>query len=407
MKRIVVIGAGASGMVAAITAAENYNNQVILLEKQSRVGKKLLATGNGRCNLSNSNLSLSHYHGMDRRFTEVAIKNFTAKETLKFFGKLGLLCNVSDSGRIFPYSHQAGSVVDILRFAVERSGIDLRIDCNVIDVIKVEDGFKIRVEGKDDIFADNVICSMGGAASAQLGGTSDGYRILKSLGHTCTDLYPSLVQLKTDTTYTKSLNGIKTNALVKINGKSAYGEILFTNYGVSGPVIFSVSRSVTCKKYPSWLNIDFMYEYDEKCIVDILERKRKILKDLDMSEFLTGILNKRIGQTVIRYSGLKLSKRIDTLTYSDIKYIVRCMKHFHIKVVGDMGLCNAQVTAGGINVSEFNSRTMQSKICPGLFVTGELLDVDGDCGGYNLQWAWSSGRLAGRLGENGAGNYAK
>lgn len=282
MKRIVVIGAGASGMVAAITAAENYNNQVILLEKQSRVGKKLLATGNGRCNLSNSNLSLSHYHGMDRRFTEVAIKNFTAKETLKFFGKLGLLCNVSDSGRIFPYSHQAGSVVDILRFAVERSGIDLRTDCNVIDVIKVEDGFKIRVEGKDDIFADNVICSMGGAASAQLGGTSDGYRILKSLGHTCTDLYPSLVQLKTDTTYTKSLNGIKTNALVKINGKSAYGEILFTNYGVSGPVIFSVSRSVTCKKYPSWLNIDFMYEYDEKCIVDILERKRKILKDLDM-----------------------------------------------------------------------------------------------------------------------------
>lgn len=401
METVLIIGAGAAGMTAAITAATN-GRRAILIEKQARVGKKLLATGNGCCNLSNTCFSADDYFGEEKDFCLPALSRFGLESTLEFFKSLGLLTRTEKDGRIYPYSMQASGVLDVLRFALDRPEIELRCETSAISVKRKGEGFETNTD-KGTFQSDKLIVAAGGAAAPKLGGTMDGYKILSSFGHSRTSLYPSLVQVKTENTYPRALKGIKTDAQVKLYGGSgkicdSFGEVLFTEYGLSGPAIFEISRFVSTGKDLT-VSLDLMPEYDGEKLSTLLRELQNTVGGILCENFLAGILNKRLGQMVMKYSSIALTERVSELRLEDVNKITRSIKDFRHPVTGTMGLENAQVTAGGIRTKEFNAETLESKICPNLFAAGEVLDIDGRCGGYNLQWAWSSGRLAGKLGK--------
>ena len=400
--KVLVIGGGASGMMAALTAAEDSRNQVTLLERQSRVGRKLLATGNGRCNLTNLHASPEHYHGQQPDFVRPALERFSVEDTLRFFKELGLLTVAEDSGKVYPFSDQANSVVDVLRFALEQRGVDLRCGCEVLSIGKKARGYNVKT-AEEAFYCDKLIVACGGAAGGKLGGTDLGYKLLKSMGHTVTSLHPALVQLKTDTTATRSLKGVRADAglTLKRNGVTTLtnaGEVQFTDFGISGPAIFEMSREAGFGGELVLL-LDLLRPMSEADLTDYLTVKRTRMPKLPLEEFLTGILHNRLGRVVLKQAGLELTRATESLTDQELARIAHWVKFFPLTVTGVMGLELAQVTAGGVLTSEFRPDTLESRLCPGLFATGEVLDIDGDCGGYNLQWAWSTGRIAGQLGN--------
>ena len=395
---VCVIGGGAAGMLAALTAAEN-GHHVLLLERQSRVGRKLLATGNGRCNLSNYHVSPAHYHG-GAGFCDFALSQFDVGETLQYFASLGLLTVSEDSGRIYPMSNMAGSVLDVLRYALERPEIDLQTGQTVTAVRKMPEGFSVKTE-TDTFSARRLILAAGGAAGSKVGGVMDGYRLAKSLGHHRTALYPSLVQLKTDPTYPRALKGVKAQCGISICRGSQVlarnsGEVLFTEYGVSGPAIFDLSRSVSAGGSDLTCLLNFFPDWEEAEVLHWLCQRQAAMAAHEASTLLTGSCHTRLGQMICKSAGFT-NQRAAGLTRDDLRRIARQATHFALPITGTCGFDQAQVTAGGLDTSEFDPRTLQSRLVPGLYACGELLDIDGDCGGYNLQWAWSSGRLAGKL----------
>ena len=396
---LAIIGGGAAGMMAALTAAEWTDSSVVLLERQPRLGRKLLATGNGRCNLSNLHCAPRHYHGQSPDFVRPALAAFGPEDTLAYFRRLGLLCRAEDSGRVYPLSDQANSVLDTLRLALESFGVAVRTDCQVTAIAPQSPGFLLTTSA-GTLFADKVIVTAGGAASPKLGGSRDGYQLLRSLGHRCTKLSPSLVQLRTDTTYTRALKGVRAEAAVTLErGREIItqqrGEVQFTDYGVSGPVIFELSRAAVTEEGPLTLSLDLLESLSWRELVTLLAEKQQLLPDLTLENLLTGVLHNRLGRTLIRYSGRKLTQSVSALSRRDLAAIARSCKEFRLEVTGDQGLEHAQVTAGGLRTDQFDPETLESRCCPGLYAAGEVLDVDGDCGGFNLQWAWSSGHLAG------------
>ena len=395
---VCVIGGGAAGMLAALTAAEN-GHRVLLLERQSRVGRKLLATGNGRCNLSNYHVSPAHYHG-GAGFCDFALSQFDVGETLQYFASLGLLTVSEASGRIYPMSNMAGSVLDVLRYALERPEIDLQTGQTVTAVRKMPEGFSVKTE-TDTFSARCLILAAGGAAGSKVGGGMDGYRLAKSLGHHRTALYPSLVQLKTDPTYPRALKGVKAQCGISICRGSQVlarnsGEVLFTEYGVSGPAIFDLSRSVSAGGSDLTCLLNFFPDWEEAEVLHWLSQRQAAMAAHEASTLLTGSCHTRLGQMICKSAGFT-NQRAAELTRDDLRRIARQATHFTLPITGTCGFDQAQVTAGGLDTSEFDPRTLQSRLVPGLYACGELLDIDGDCGGYNLQWAWSSGRLAGKL----------
>ena len=395
---VCVIGGGAAGMLAALTVAEN-GHRVLLLERQSRIGRKLLATGNGRCNLSNYHVSPAHYHG-GAGFCDFALSQFDVGETLQYFASLGLLTVSEASGRIYPMSNMAGSVLDVLRYALERPEIDLQTGQTVTAVRKMPEGFSVKTE-TDTFSARCLILAAGGAAGSKVGGGMDGYRLAKSLGHHRTALYPSLVQLKTDPTYPRALKGVKAQCGISICRGSQVlarnsGEVLFTEYGVSGPAIFDLSRSVSAGGSDLTCLLNFFPDWEEAEVLHWLSQRQAAMAAHEASTLLTGSCHTRLGQMICKSAGFT-NQRAAGLTRDDLRRIARQATHFALPITGTCGFDQAQVTAGGLDTSEFDPRTLQSRLVPGLYACGELLDIDGDCGGYNLQWAWSSGRLAGKL----------
>ena len=399
MTDVIVIGGGASGMMAALTAAEN-GRSVVLLERQSRVGRKLLATGNGRCNLTNYHVSPDHYHGEDSSFCAHALRAFDTGTTLQYFASLGLLTVSEDSGRVYPMSNMAGSVLDVLRYALERPGIRVCTGQAVTAVKRIAEGFTVRTEA--EVFAARkVILAAGGAAGSKVGGVMDGYRLAKMLGHHRTVLYPSLVQLRTDPTYPRALKGIKAECSIAIlrGGERVaanHGEVLFTEYGVSGPAIFDISRTVSTGGEGPVCALDFFPDWETREVLDWLRLRREAMGAREASTLLVGSCHTRLGQMLCKAAGFT-SQRAADLTDSDLERIARQVKRFALPITGTCGFDQAQVTAGGLRTEEFDPETLESRVVPGLYACGEVLDVDGDCGGFNLQWAWSSGHLAGLL----------
>ncbi len=399
MTDVIVIGGGASGMIAALTAAEN-GCSVVLLERQSRVGRKLLATGNGRCNLTNYHVSPDHYHGEDSSFCAHALCAFDTGTTLQYFASLGLLTVSEDSGRVYPMSNMAGSVLDVLRYALERPGIRVCTGQAVTAVKRIAEGFTVRTE--TEVFAARkVILAAGGAAGSQVGGVMDGYRLAKMLGHHRTVLYPSLVQLRTDPTYPRALKGVKAECSIAIlrGGERVaanHGEVLFTEYGVSGPAIFDISRTVSTGGEGLVCALDFFPDWETQEVLDWLRLRREAMGAHEASTLLVGSCHTRLGQMLCKAAGFT-SQRAADLTDGDLERIARQTMQFELPITGTCGFDQAQVTAGGLRTEEFDPETLESSLVPGLYACGEVLDVDGDCGGFNLQWAWSSGHLAGLL----------
>ena len=394
---IAIIGGGASGMAAALATAEDPGNRVVLLERQARLGRKLQATGNGRCNLSNLHAGQEGYHGDTPGFSRFALTQFPPERTLEWFGALGLYAVAEESGRVYPYSDQANSVVDVLRFALEKPNIRLELGCEVEKIRKTAKGFRLEwADGALD--CDRLIVACGGLAGTKLGGSMSGYKLLRSLGHRCTRLRPNLVQVKTAWGGVAALKGVRANCRAEILHEGALvraggGELQFTECGLSGPVMFELSRDV-CQEKGSWVcRLDFLPDMDEKTLLEELQRRRNT--QLTAAELFTGILHNRLGRVLTQAAGIPLSAPISSLSEAQLVEAARLAKGLEAPLTEPLGMDSAQVTAGGIVTAEFNEETMESKLCPGLFACGEVLDVDGDCGGYNLQWAWSSGRLAG------------
>ena len=393
-----IIGGGASGMAAALAAAENKENRMILFERQARVGRKLQATGNGRCNLTNLTAGSRGYHGEDPAFAEPALVALPPERTLQWFCDLGLYTVAEPSGRVYPYSDQANSVVDVLRFALQKENIQLLTGCEITKVYRCESGFSVEWDGGSQ-FCDKLIIACGGLAGTKLGGSMSGYKLLRSMGHHCTRLRPALVQVKSAWNGCVSLKGVRANCRAQILHDGAVtaestGELQFTEYGLSGPVIFEISRDV-CQSRGQWsCRLDFLPNLEEPALLNML--KRRIDKCLPVEELLTGVLHNRLGRVLCAAVGIKGQRTTDTLTEDELLAVCRAVKSFEVSLTDTMGMENAQVTAGGILTGEFDAHTMESKLVPGLYACGEVLDIDGDCGGFNLQWAWSSGFLAGK-----------
>ena len=392
-----IIGAGASGMAAALAAAENENNQVLLMERQARVGRKLLATGNGRCNLTNLHAVQRGYHGEDPAFANAAIRAFDPEMTLEWFRGLGLYTVAEESGRVYPYSDQANSVVDVLRLALQKKNITLKTGCEVQKIRKEALGFTVS-NGEEEFYCDKLIVACGGLAGTKLCGSMAGYKLLAKLGHKSTRLRPTLVQLKCAWGGVVSLKGVRANchAAIYKDGTlfaESTGELQFTEYGISGPVIFEISRDV-CYEKGSWTAVlDFLPQWTDLQLQKELSRRMET--ELPMEELLTGILHNRLGRVLTRCAGVKSKEFAKELSKEEMIAVCACAKAFEMELTEPLGMDSAQVTAGGVITDQFDSDTMESRLVPGLYACGEVLDVDGDCGGYNLQWAWSSGRAAG------------
>ena len=395
--KIGIIGGGASGMAAAIAAAENPNLQVVLLERQARVGRKLQATGNGRCNLSNLHAMEGGYHGEAPEFRNPAFQAFSVENTLQWFRSLGLYTVAEPSGRVYPYSDQANSVVDVLRFGLEKPNIQVVTSFEAEKVRKTQEGFSVASREETMEF-DRLIIACGGLAGTRLGGSMSGYKFLRGFGHKCTKLRPTLVQVKTDWPGVSALKGVRANCVAAIyhdgvKTNESAGEIQFTEFGLSGPVMFEVSRDV-CQGKGQWTcRLDLLPDLSAEELVPELMRRKTT--SLPASELFTGILHNRLGRVIAQAADITLNQPISALSDWEIGQAARLSKCFEVSLSEPLGMDSAQVTAGGILTGEFNPETMESRLVPGLYACGEVLDLDGDCGGYNLQWAWSSGRLAG------------
>ena len=391
MMKVMIIGGGASGMMAALRASQEH--EVILIERQSRMGRKLLATGNGRCNLTNRNLTLQNYHGEAPEFCRFTLEHFGVEDTLEFFRSLGLVTVCEDSGKVYPYSDSANSVADVLRLPLEqRENVTIVTGCEIRTLVRKKGKF-IASSDEQSFEADRVIICAGGTAGGKLGGTDLGYRLLSSFGHSRTKLYPSLVQLRTDTTFVRSLKGVRCEASVRCGRLLRRGEVQFTDYGISGPVIFELSREIG---EGDELTLDFLPDISAEELEHMLKQRVQMMPKLKSEDLLTGILHNRLGRTLVRACGCSLEVSCEQLC-DELPKIAQTVKHFSLRVTGNMGMDSAQVTAGGIRTGEFRADTLESRLCKGLYAAGEVLDIDGDCGGYNLQWAWSSGYLAGEL----------
>ena len=397
---IAVIGGGASGLIAAITARK-AGKKVTILERKERILKKVLVTGNGRCNLTNARASISNYFGKNILSIENILNNFTPQNVMDFFYELGVICNEEERGKVYPLSGQASSVVDALRFEAEKLGIKIETEFYVRKIEK--DGFKFKISSEDKrkIEANRVILSTGGQSYPKLGSNGSGFQLAKDFGHSITKLSPAIVQLKTEKYQVKGLQGIKADTSVTAYGDNKKictynGELLFTDYGISGNVVFNISFVMPLYKNVEF-EIDFMKKFDYNELYELLRKRKKIMAHLTMENYFNGMINKKLGQFLSKMSGIeKLSKPVKDLNDNEIRKLCTSLKKYRINILETTGFKNAQVTAGGISLDEVNTDTLESKIIKGLYFSGEVLDVYGECGGFNLQWAWASGYIAGK-----------
>ena len=399
--RIVVVGGGASGMMAAIVA-QSRGFDVTILERNDRVGKKLLATGNGRCNYTNENIDLRFFHGEDKEFIKSVLDRFTNKDAIEFFERLGITPAVEDNGKVFPLSYQSSSMLDVLRYEMKRIGVNVITDSYVVKITKGKE-FKLYIKDGREFKADKVIFATGGMAMPVSGSDGNGYSLAKTFKHIKNEPTPALVQLKLVGDKWKQINGVKFigRASLKINNKyiaEDIGDILFTDYGVSGPPILQLSReAIRAKKEGKnvKIGISILYNSSKEDIYNYLLERFKNMPEKTLEESLIGMLNKRLILPIIKELKLDKDKLSSDISENEISLLAEILTNWEFELSGDKGWGNAQTTAGGISLKDIDPKTMESKIVKGLYFCGEILDVDGDCGGYNLQWAWSSGFVAG------------
>ena len=400
--KIIVIGGGAAGMMAAISA-KKAGGDVIILERNDRVGKKLLATGNGRCNYTNINLSINNYHGKNHKFAYSGLSKFDVNQTINFFERIGITPTIEDDGRVFPFSLQSSSVLDLLRYEIKDLGIDLITGAYVKEIRKKKNKFIIESNNGKEIKGDKVILATGGKAMPNSGSDGNGYNLAKKLGHSIIDSFPGLVQLNLEGNIFRQIAGVKFPGMVKLYSNNKLliedmGDVLFTKYGISGPPILQISRTALDylrKEKDIELKVSIIYNKTEEEIIEYLEERFLFMQRKTIEEALIGLINKRLINTILKEIKLDKDKNVSNLSKKEIHKLGKILISWKFKITGSQGWHQAQVTAGGVNTKEIDGQTFQSKLVEGLYIVGELLDIDGDCGGFNLQWAWSSGYIAG------------
>lgn len=401
--KVAIVGAGASGVLCAIFAAQK-GHEVVLLERKERILKKVLVTGNGTCNFTNIGANYSNYFSIEEALDKYIFEKYSSKDVIDFFKSIGIEEVVEKRGKVYPNSYQASSVVDALRFKLESfKNIELKLNYNVKKIRKKDNKFYITSSDEELEIVDKLVIATGGMSYQELGSNGSGYELAKKMGHNTSKLYPILVQLKSDKEYIKGLEGVKQKVNLKVfNGKEFLreddNELLFTAYGISGSVIFNLSYLTAL--YPvEKLNfiIDFMPNYSKEELKKMLLNRKKELYYLDIEYFLNGLVNKKLGQFLLKKIGIeKLNVKLDKLNDKNIDDLVFFMKEYKIKIYDTTGFSNAQVTAGGILLKEVDNKTFESKIVKNLYFIGEILDIFGDCGGYNLNWCFISGIHLGR-----------
>lgn len=399
---IVVIGGGAAGMTAAITAAgTDKNNKITIIEHGERVGKKILSTGNGKCNLTNLNMSPHCFRCDDMRFVKEVLSQFDEKSTLDFFTNLGVMFKIRD-GYVYPYSGQAATILDALRNAVDSLGIKTLNTENVTDIKPLNPGFEIVLNDRK-IMADKLIIATGSSASNLKEADDSGYKLVKRLGYRIYKPLPALTGLKSDNKLCKGMAGVRCDGRVSLYVDGVLtatdtGEIQLAEYGISGIPVFQVSRYAARALYEGKkvkAFVDFMPAFSREEIVKSFYDKIKNWPGKSMENQLYGILNKKIADAVIKACGFE-SVRNKPLCRDKALIIIDKIKEFEFNIKGTSELEKAQICTGGVLINQIDARTMESKKHKGLYFAGEILDVDGICGGYNLQWAWSTGYIAGR-----------
>lgn len=403
-KRVIVVGGGAAGMLAAISASRQGAG-VTILERNPRVGKKLLTTGNGRCNFTNIYADSTRYYGANPDFVQTGLAKFSIQATIAFFEELGIAHKVEDGGKVFPMSDQASSVLDVLRHELDERAVTINCDAYVGEIRKQQGTFTITLESGATLQADSVILAAGGKAMPSTGSDGNGFLLAEKLGHTVINAFPGLVQLKLEGPFFKQIDGVKFVGTVEIlhNGKSAAkdrGDILFGNYGVSGPPVLQVSRTAAQlfhEKKAVQLKITMLDTISPDNLKKLLAARfdRQSSKTIEFS--LVGLINKRLIPVILKEAGIEEIKRpVASLSAREQEKIMGILTDWRFTVTGTKGWPCAQVTAGGVATDEINPYTMESNLVKGLFFAGEIMDIDGQCGGFNLQWAWSSGFIAGQ-----------
>lgn len=420
--KIAVIGGGASGLMAALAAREQ-KCEVTVFEKNDRVGKKLLMTGNGKCNFTNLDFDTSYYRSESGQKLPAFFARFGVKETTAFFEELGMLVK-NKNGYLYPASEQASTVLDVLRFACRKKGVEVKTLSEVKKLGKTQDGFV--VETKETVVSeedakpekgetrkgkycfDRVILACGSKAGPKNITSGSGYMLAKAFGHRVTELVPALVQLRCEETFFKQLAGVRTDCELTLwaDGKEIgreRGELQLTDYGISGIPVFQFSRyaaKALQEKKRVKAVLDFLPDYTKENYAELIHKRYERKQGESAEEFFLGITNKKLLLLFIKLAGLRPEERIGEENRGKWEAVFSQLREFTVEIKETNPFENAQVCAGGVSMEEISDR-LESRLVPGLYFAGELLDVDGRCGGYNLQWAWTSGYLAGSYAAEG------
>ncbi|MBE6072433.1 MAG: NAD(P)/FAD-dependent oxidoreductase [Clostridium butyricum] len=408
---LIIVGGGASGVMAAIVA-KDFGLDVAIIEGNDRICKKVLATGNGRCNISNNTISspFDTFHSENDRFYLDTLNRFTIEDTKSLFLSLGLPFTELENGKMYPQSLQASSVIDIFRISIEERQIPIYSNCKVNNISKNKN-FTISTNNEDfkNFSCNKLILSCGGKVAPKTGSDGSGYKLAKSFGHTIIEPIPGIVQLKLDYPYLKSLAGIKFDGSVSIFiddklVRRECGEVLFTDYGISGPPIMQLSyyaSKALSKHSKVKLVVDMFPNKTKEEIDDFFSTHLSIFGYREISSALIGLINKKLIPTLLKDSGIRdIHSPCSNIDWKYINMFIKKLKNWEFNCIDTNGFSNAQVTVGGVNTKEISPTTLESKLVNNLYFCGEIMDVHGDCGGFNLQWAWSSGYTAAQAAAN-------
>lgn len=405
MNKILVVGGGAAGMMAAVTAARN-GKKVRLIEKNEKLGKKLFITGKGRCNITNAADIEDLFSAVvgNPKFLYSSFYSMTNDQVIDFFEELGVKTKVERGGRVFPESDHSSDVIRALEQEMKRLGIEIRLRTEAEEIL-AEDGrvTGVRLSSGKELHADAVIIATGGISYPSTGSTGDGYRFARECGHKVTDLSPALVPMEVKEWYARELMGLSLrNVEIRItDGKKKlyeeFGEMLFTHYGVTGPVILSASSIVgkKLKEHPLTLHIDLKPALTEEQLDKRMLREFEANHNRQFKNAVDSLFPSKLKPVIVELSGIQEDKKVNEVTKEERLHFVRLIKDFSMTLTGMRGYNEAIITKGGVSVKEIDSGTMESKLVNGLYFAGEVLDLDAVTGGYNLQIAWSTGYLAG------------
>lgn len=398
---IAIIGGGAAGMMAALGAAER-GAKVTILEATARIGNKILLTGNGKCNFANEVMDESCYYCKDENFVPKIFEQFSPKDLCDFFERNGMFYK-SKNGYLYPYGEQASIVLDILRYAIKRSGVKVVENAKVLCITKNAENFLVETENGQNFLFDKVILCTGGRSYPKTGSDGSGYKIAKKMGHSVFPTVPALVQLCGNDSFYKMIAGVRSEGVVSLKIDNEFvrkerGEIQFTDYGISGIPVFQLSRLASYGLYEKKevsVFADVLPDVSKEDLKETVLKRYALYKDGTLEEFMCGLVNKKLSLLAIHMAGKKAQGLVKDATVDDLNKIVMYLKNIEFHINQTKSFDTAQVTAGGVLTDKLDAN-LQSKCTKGLYFAGEIVDVDGICGGYNLQWAFISGYIAGR-----------